>query len=205
MTDTYPYMVSNNKLGPIFEKIKTAAKPSKFTNEFLKTIGFTSSNDRAVIPLLKRLGFITDDGTPTSAYDRLKDSTQHKYAIAERIKDLYSDLYTVNENIHNSSDEEIKGAISRITGKDVKLVNFYFATFKTLVGLAKFDGIPSPKKEKSEKPQESEPPLPNPHTIIDGHKHKSDFHYNIQIHLPATTDISVYNAIFKSLKDNLII
>ncbi len=95
MTDTYPYMVSNNKVGPIFEKIKTAAKPSKFTNEFLKTIGFLSSNDRAVIPLLKRLGFITEDGTPTSSYDRLKDSTQHKYVIAERIKDLYSDLYTV--------------------------------------------------------------------------------------------------------------
>ena len=31
------------------------------------------------------------------------------------------------------------------------------------------------------------------------------FHYNIQIHFPATTDISVYNAIFKSLKDNLLI
>lgn len=30
-----------------------------------------------------------------------------------------------------------------------------------------------------------------------------DFHYNIQIHLPATTDISVYNAIFKSIRENL--
>ncbi|GAA4083446.1 DUF5343 domain-containing protein [Mucilaginibacter panaciglaebae] len=97
MTDTYPYMVSNNKLGPIFEKIKTAARPSKFTNEFLKTIGFTSSNDRAVIPLLRRLGFITDDGTPTAAYDKLKDSTQHKHIIGERMRDLYSDLYTVDE------------------------------------------------------------------------------------------------------------
>lgn len=57
MADTYPYMVSNNKIGPIFEKIKSAARPSKFTNEFLRTIGFTSTNDRAAIPLLKRLGF----------------------------------------------------------------------------------------------------------------------------------------------------
>ena len=32
---------------------------------------------------------------------------------------------------------------------------------------------------------------------------RSDFHYNIQIHLPVTTDITVYNAIFKSLKENL--
>jgi len=28
-------------------------------------------------------------------------------------------------------------------------------------------------------------------------------HYNIQIHLPATKDIEVYNAIFKSLKEHL--
>ena len=32
----------------------------------------------------------------------------------------------------------------------------------------------------------------------------TEFHYNIQIHLPATNDISVYNAIFKSLKENLL-
>jgi hypothetical protein len=31
------------------------------------------------------------------------------------------------------------------------------------------------------------------------------FHYNIQIHLPATSDVGVYNAIFKSLKENLLI
>jgi len=204
MTDTYPYMVSNNKLGPIFEKIKTAARPSKFTNEFLKTIGFTSSNDRAVIPLLRRLGFITDDGTPTAAYDKLKDSTQHKHIIGERMRDLYSDLYTVDENIHAASDDEIKGAISRITGKDAKLVNYYFATFKVLASLAKFDGTPTSKKEKEkqEKPPEQQG---GGNSDEEKRKVKSDFHYNIQIHLPATTDISVYNAIFKSLKDNLII
>ena len=29
-------------------------------------------------------------------------------------------------------------------------------------------------------------------------------HYNIQIHLPATKDVEVYNAIFKSVKEHLI-
>ena len=29
-------------------------------------------------------------------------------------------------------------------------------------------------------------------------------HYNIQIHLPATKDVEVYNAIFKSLRDHII-
>jgi hypothetical protein len=30
------------------------------------------------------------------------------------------------------------------------------------------------------------------------------FHYNIQIHLPATKDVEVYNAILKSLKEHLV-
>ena len=29
-------------------------------------------------------------------------------------------------------------------------------------------------------------------------------HYNIQVHLPATKDVEVYNAIFKSLKNHLL-
>ena len=33
--------------------------------------------------------------------------------------------------------------------------------------------------------------------------HPPGLHYNIQVHLPATKDIEVYNAIFKSLKEHL--
>jgi hypothetical protein len=29
-------------------------------------------------------------------------------------------------------------------------------------------------------------------------------HYNIQIHLPATKDVEVFNAIFKSLREHLL-
>jgi hypothetical protein len=33
---------------------------------------------------------------------------------------------------------------------------------------------------------------------------RPSFHYNIQIHLPATKDIEIYNAIFKSVRDHLL-
>ncbi len=56
MTD-YPYMLSNNKIAPIIGKIQQAARPQKFTIEVLRTLGFTSTNDRAFIPLFKKLGF----------------------------------------------------------------------------------------------------------------------------------------------------
>lgn len=203
MAEDYPYMVSNNKIGPILQKAEQAEKPSRFTNEFLKKLGFSSSNDRAIIPLLKRLSFLNESGAPTEHYDDLKDKAKRPYVLGERIRDLYSELYSINTNIHDAPDDEIKGAISRVTGKDAKSVNRFFATLKTLIGLAKFTAQPQKKKEEDKSSQETSKPDTSA-TKKDQPPHPA-FHYNIQVHLPATTDIGVYNAIFKSLKDNLLI
>lgn len=199
MTD-YPYMISNNKIGPIISKIQQAARPPKFTQEVLKNLGFTSTNDRAFIPLFKKLGFLLDDGTPSALYDQLKDATSTSTILGVQIKSLYADLYAINTEIHKAPEVEIKGAISRVTGKDADGVGRIYNTFKTLCGLATFDGaqVTSTSAEKEEVPQEATANIPivTPRT--------NEFHYNIQIHLPTTNDISVYNAIFKSLKDNLL-
>ena len=205
MPDDYPYMISNNKISPIIEAIHSAAKPPKFSHEVLKQLGFSSSNDRAVIPLFKRLGFLSDNGVPTNYYDDLKDKTKRDTVLGNRIKDLYSDLYAINTKIHEASEDEIKGAISRVTGKDATAVARYYATFKTLCGLANFDAIQKSIKTVEEGSSKKAEENPSKETPVIMSQSQAGFHYNIQIHLPATTDISVYNAIFKSLKDNLII
>lgn len=206
MAEDYPYMVSNNKISPILDKIEQAEKPSRFTHEFLKKLGFTSSNDRAIIPLLKRLGFLDDNGRPTEYYDDLKDKNRRFYVLAERMRDLYSELFSINTNINSANDDEIKGAISRVTGKDAKAVSRYFATFKALARLADFGEPPSRKKVGGKKEEEKVEAEKMSRELEGAIEHRQlGFHYNIQIHLPATTDISVYNAIFKSLKDNLLI
>lgn len=198
MVTEYPYMISNNKILPILDKIEAAEKPQKFSYLFLKNLGFTSSNDRAFIPLLRRLGFIREDGIPTEYYDQLRDKTKRLFILGDKIKELYSDLYTINTEIHSASEEEIKGAISRVTGKDSKSVNRYYSTFKSLISIAKFGKKPENKKEEiTQKDVNTKPETQHLEIPIQG------FHYNIQIHLPATTDISVYNAIFKSIKENL--
>jgi hypothetical protein len=206
MTENYPYMVANSKIEQILSKLRQAAEPAKFTHPFLVTLGFKSTNDRGIIPLLKRLDFINEDGSPTPDYKFLRDQTQWKSILASKIKDLYSDLYVINTEIHNSSDEEIKGAISRVTGKDSKTVLRYFTTFKALTALADFKSTksekPVKKKEIEETNQDNKGTPINP--PLDKQIKDPQFHYNIQIHLPATTDVSVYNAIFKSIKENLM-
>ncbi len=205
MADSYPYIVSNNKIEPILSKVRSAAKPERFsTREALAKWGFTASNDRAMVGVLKDLGFLTDSGAPTDYYDRLRDPNDWRYVLGERMRELYSELFAIDTAIHSAPEHEIKGAISRVTGKDDESVKRYYATFKTLASLAKFEPRPGrPVSPAAEKPNAEEPterPIVPAHS--DGRR-RSEFHYNFQIHLPATTDIAVYNAIFKSLKDNL--
>ncbi len=204
MADSYPYMMTNNKIAPILSKIRSAAKPNKFTYEFFKQLGFASSNDRAIIPLLKKLGFLSEDGEPTEYYDRLRDSTDWEFVLGERIQDLYKDIYSINTEIHKQNDDDIKGAITRVTGKDEASVGRYFATFKVLSNLAKFGSSPKVLKETETTKVEQKLPVKKPVLSAEVGLGVLSFQHNIEIHLPATTDVSVYNAIFKSLRENLL-
>ena len=207
MVDTYPYMIANGKISQILDKLRKAAEPPKFTHSFLTQLGFASTNDRAIVPLLKKLQFLNDDSTPTSIYKDLRDSTRFRSVLGEQIKDLYSDIYAINTKIHEANEDEIKGAISRVTGKDETSVSRFYATYKTLTDIAEFEEpILNTKQPVTESKVEThEPVKKKPEVQIPTQNISSpDFHYNIQIHLPATTDIAVYNSIFKSIKENLM-
>ena len=65
---TARYITSVKNLPAIFEKIIEGTAPKKFTTAHLKSIGFKSSNDVGIIAVLKDLGFLTADGTPTQRY-----------------------------------------------------------------------------------------------------------------------------------------
>lgn len=60
---TARYMNGIKNLPAIMQQIVSGAAPDKFNVEHLKGLGFKSSGDRAIIPLLKDLGFLTPDGT----------------------------------------------------------------------------------------------------------------------------------------------
>ncbi|WP_140426313.1 DUF5343 domain-containing protein [Acidovorax sp. Root275] len=208
MPDSYAYIISNNKVEPILARVRSASRPERFSQQTLATWGFTASNDRAMVSVMKMLGFTSDSGVPTESYDRLRDVNDWRYVLAERIRIAYSDLFAIDSNMNAAPEAEVKGAMARITGKDEESVARYYATFKTLASLAKFEPKPvkadAPKSPPADDPQpaqsrvKAEIPLEEPI-----HRRRSEYHYNIQIHLPVTTDISVYNAIFKSLKENL--
>jgi hypothetical protein len=137
----YPYLQSNAKIKDVFSRIQAAAKPPRFTVQFMRDLGFTSSNDQSYPGLLKKLGFLSEDGVPNLYYDQLRDLTAGK-VLAERIKATYKELFEINTNMNSAPDAEIKGAISRVTGEESRMVDRIFNTFKGLCSLADFSGAP---------------------------------------------------------------
>ena len=68
MALTNAYVLPTNRIPDLFWKIQDGQAPDRVTFQLLKDWGFTSTNDRAFIPLLKALGFLTTDGKPTQRY-----------------------------------------------------------------------------------------------------------------------------------------
>src|SRR3954471_10976203 len=70
MANDFPRTLGHARLPDIFKSIAGAGTPPKFNNECLTTtLGYTSSNDRAIIPILRKLGFISAGGEPTQRYN----------------------------------------------------------------------------------------------------------------------------------------
>lgn len=205
MANDLPYLMSNKRLPELISQIQSAGVPDRVTFEFLKKLGFTSSTDRALVNLLKKLGFVDPAGSPTERYRALKHRSDAKRVIAEAVRELYSDLFALNEKIHSESKENVRGAVGRLTGAEERYVNLMASTFQALASLGDFDATPVPAKLQKEESEPEEQILREIQPHDQKHQSRSvSFRNNIEIHLPATTDIAVYNAIFKSLKEHLL-
>lgn len=203
------YMTSSKNVPAIFGAIREAGVPPRFTNEFLKSLGFTSSNDRAVIGVLKALGFLDQAAAPSERYRAFRNPKEAPYVLAAALREAYADLFLANENAQTLAADRIKGILATKTDKGDAVIDKMAVTFRTLVGVARWDA-PTGNEPVKAKPDEQPPekaavvPVEVRESLAAQSGPATEFHYNIQIHLPATKDISVYNAIFKSLREHLL-
>lgn len=198
------YIQVYGQLPELFGHISEASAPEKFSVQLLKDWGYTSSNYRAVIPLLKALGFLSPDGKPTGRYHEYRNTAQSRRVMADAIREAYGDLFTIKAKPTNADRELIEGKFKSTHNASPNTARLMASTFFALLDLADLSLRPEQKVEI--KPASAEPTkssIQMPDGPSKGHNRPS-LHYNIQIHLPATKDIEVFNAIFKSLKEHLV-
>ncbi len=207
---TKRYLVSAKNLPSIMSRIVEGAAPSKFSQDHLRGIGFNSSNDRAVIPLLKAIGFLSSDGTPAERYHAYRDRSRSKAVMAEALREAYRDIFTINEKPTSDDRDAIRGRFKSTHNVSDRVAELQAMTFFALLELADLDAsqdstFRTPVTEDVEQDGiPTDQPLAGPHDALP--KPRSlQLGYNIEVHLPATKDIHVYNAIFKSLREHLLV
>lgn len=91
---TDAYVQTTGQIPEFLQAIAQGQAPPQFTQQHLKDIGFTSTNHRAFIPLLKALGFLSADGVPTSRYHDYRDQSQSRRILGEGLREAYADLWS---------------------------------------------------------------------------------------------------------------
>jgi hypothetical protein len=167
---------------------------------------------RPVIPFLKRTGFLGSDGTPTDIYRRFRNTQERGAAAADALRIGYEPLFQANEYAHDLDDNELRGLIVQLTGVEEgsRVLQATVGSFRTLCEYADFD-LSSPTSaptadEGVETANHAESGVETLTTLLNGGGGSTGLNigYTINLHLPATSDIAVFNAIFKSLRENLL-
>jgi len=202
MALTNSYVLPTNRIPDIFSKIRDGQAPERLTQQLLRDWGFGSMNDRAFIPLLKALGFLTVDGKPTQRYNDYRDHSRSKQIMAQALRETYGDLFLIKEHPTTADRSSIEGKFKSFHNASDNVAGLMAKIFLGLLPLADLSAKgtvpPAPKKEDIDLPDNGAEPPP---AAFSGQG--AGLHYNIQIHLPATKDVEVYNAIFKSLREHL--
>jgi hypothetical protein len=218
------YTLKPNAIPAYFDAMLDAQPPERFSVKFIENLGFTSTNDRLFIGILKDLGFLNRDGAPQSRYFEFLDKSRSKQVLAAGIKEAFVDLFAINIRANELSADDARNKLRTLyTGKKTDLVIGNIAkTFKALCDYADFSGMTSPNAgvealSVSSVPQEdcveesvsNKPSLNRPEPAAGKTSPAlaklsiSALQYHINIVLPETRDQAVYDAIFKSLRDHL--
>lgn len=212
LPDSYTMKVGS--IPAYFDALLDAQPPERFSIKFLENLGFTSTNDRLFIGILKDLGFLNRDGQPQPRYFEFMDRSQAKEVLADGIREAYADLFAVNTKANDFTAQDAKNKLRTLyAGKKTDLViNHIAKTFRALCDYADFSGAPSAKKDSKTTQGEGEQVqaereqvrLPADESLPPAAKIKvSALQYHINIVLPDTRDQAVFDAIFKSLREHL--
>jgi hypothetical protein len=199
-----PYTSSPGVLKRILDKIPTSEKPGTFSPDFLGTVmGTTGGAARPIIPILKATGLLNQSGAPTEIYSQFQTEAGRAGAALQALKNGFAEIFRRNQYAHRADENTLMDVIVSITGLPRKenIVRYILNTFQVFQEPAKganeddlSDTGYSKKPTVDENPKEI-PILP---------KNSLQLAYNINIVLPETTNIDVYNAIFKSIRGNLL-
>lgn len=205
---SYPYVQGVDKFKEFWAKLGSTGIPPKIDTNYLKSLGFTSSNDRKFPQVLRFLDLIDDSSAPTDVYRPVfREGDQGKAVLAKLVRENYADLFSMYPDAHRKDTEAIQNFFRARTDVGDKAVQTMTATFRTVCSLADFDKEPSaaakvPEETNGAKPEGADEKVHK--GAVSKTTQPLTINVNIQLEIPATSEADVYDNLFSSMAKHIL-
>ena len=201
----FSYSTVSGKLKDLLGKIREVGVPLKATNKWLESLGYKSTNDRTMLPVLKQIGFLDSSGVPTDLWKQYRGS-KHKIVLARGIRDGYGALFQMYADAFAKPNSDLEHFFKTRSSAGAKAIQFTVATFKALCQQADFQAIglagPSADEERAAHGNETE----SLRVLTKGAVRNTGLtiNVNVQLTLPESKDPKVYERLFAALEKHLL-
>src|SRR5262249_50489525 len=141
-------------------------------------------------------------GKPTEWYAKFQTESGRPEAALHGIKKAFAEIFKKNTFAHSLPEEKVKEIILEITGltKSDPILGQIYGTFDAFRSFIPTNYVSAKSGSEAREQQERD-------EIEDEDAKRAGtlgLSYHINIVLPETKDVAVFNAIFQSLKNNLL-
>jgi len=201
----FTYTTVPGKIKTLLEKVRQVGIPQKATVQWLKTIGFKSSNDTTLLGVLKTVGLVDSSGVPTSVWSSYRGA-HHRKVLGNAIRTGYAELFAVYPDAWQRANSEIEHVFSTSSSAGKQVIAKTVATFKALCECGEFGALDEqstptvhtgPLHAPVSQPSASLPPEVPRGTQI------PSVHIDIQIHISPEASADQIDQIFKSMSKHL--
>lgn len=197
------YTTVPGKIPGLLAKLRQVGVPSKVTHAWLKTIGYTSSNDGSLVGVLRIAGLIDGNGVPTERWSKFRGA-QGKAALGEGIRSGYNELYAVYPDAHQRSNTDLEHVFSSSSKAGKQAISKAVSTFKNLVSEAEFDAEALPGETHFEADALHAPVTTKKAAAEASDKSASpSLHIDVQVHISSEASADQIDQIFASMAKHL--
>lgn len=199
------YTTVPGKVPALMQKIREVGRPPKATAAWLKSIGFTSSNDPSLLPILEFIDFVDAQRVPTQRWKDYRGA-DYKKVLGDAIVAGYASLYATYPDAHNRGNSDLEAFFASQTSAGKQAISKMVSTFKNLSQNAEFGA--------AEVGVVSQPDVPpagagsSPAVVKQGVAHQLGqgviVNINIELTLPETEDAEMYDKFFKAMRKHLL-
>jgi hypothetical protein len=135
-----PYAYTKlNALSDLLRDAPNIGRPRKITTDWLKSRGVSTNGD-TIIRVLRFVGLIRHDGTPTDLWDTISNpNPSNKIRFADAVRTAYDDLFADYPHAEREDDKTLSTYFQSYVQAQPPVQRAVLRTFRTLVKFGDFD------------------------------------------------------------------